>query len=63
VFSQNSAKLYCRDPVVLFLEFDKTCIDIFDTLSRFINDLLENENSCGGAMRSGRKIGTQLLDS
>jgi len=33
-----------RNPVVCFLEVDKKCVDVFDILPRFVENLLQSEN-------------------
>jgi len=37
-------KLFTRNLVVCFLEVDKTCVDVFCILPRFLKNLLESEN-------------------
>jgi len=37
-------KLFTRNPVTCYLEVDKTCVDVFGLLPRFLNNLLESEN-------------------
>ena len=41
VLSKHSTKLFARNPVVCFLEVDKTCVDAFGILPKFLEILLE----------------------
>jgi len=40
VLSQHSPKLFTRKPVVCFLEIDKTRVDVFNILPRFLEKLV-----------------------
>ena len=37
-------KFFMREQVVCFLKVDKTCVDVFWILPRFLDNLLESEN-------------------
>ena len=43
LLSQHSPKLFTRNPIPCFLEVDKTCVDVFGILPRFLKNLLESE--------------------
>jgi len=36
--------LFIRNPLIFFLEMDKTCVDIFGILLRFLENLQESES-------------------
>jgi len=44
ILPQNSPKLFTRNPVVCFLDVDKTCVDAFGIISRFVEKFLESGN-------------------
>jgi len=44
---KHSPYLFTRNPVVCFLEFDKSCVDVFGILLTFFKNLMSSENHTG----------------
>jgi len=56
---ENPPKLFTRNPTMYFSEVDKTCIDVFGMLPRFLKTLLENGNLwCSATAATKTALGT-----
>jgi len=52
----TSQRFSLRDPVICFLKVDKTCVDIFGVLPRFLEDLLDSENLVCSATSGAKTV-------